>query len=170
MKTHALIIASLSLALCGVGSAFTLGFESVALGTTVPGTLIINVSGYGDVQFDAVGAATFVIGNDYENDSPTQTTSPSLNFDSGEQVKVTFLGNDPTNVTFSFVGANAGEFFVTTAGANAKEFFIQLNGTAFEPQNNGAGLYQIGFQQVPEPSAALLGVIGASMMVLRRRR
>ncbi len=170
MKTKLPLIAALYCGLCSVGSAFTLDFNSVPSGTNVPPTLIISVPGYGNVQFDPVGTAALVVDNSYENDGPGQTTSPSLNFDSTEQVKITFLGAQPINVEFDWVGLNAGEFFTASAGSTASEFIVTLNGTAFEQQNNGAGLYQIGFQQVPEPSAALLGVIGASMLVLRRRR
>ncbi len=170
MKTKLPLIAALTCGLSSVGSAFTLDFLGDE-GTMLPtDPLVVFVTGYGNVQFDAVGPATLIVDNRYENDGPGQTSSPSLNFDSGEQVKVTFLGAQPINVEFDWVGVNAGEFFTAAKGANDSEFFVTLNGAAFEPTNSGAGLYQIGFDQVPEPSAALLGALGTALLVLRRRR
>jgi len=37
-------------------------------------------------------------------------------------------------------------------------------------QGVNAGLQSVIFDQVPEPSSALLGVLGTSLLVLRRRR
>ncbi len=170
MKTKLPLIAALTCGLSSIGSAFTLDFIGDE-GTMLPtDPLVVFVSGYGNVQFDAVGPSTLIVDNRFENDGPGQTTSPSLNFDSGDQVKVTFLAAQPINVEFDWVGTNAGEFFTAAPGATSKEFLVTLNGAAFEPVNNGAGLYQIGFEQVPEPSAALLGALGTALLVLRRRR
>ena len=171
MKTKLPLIAALCCGLSSVGSAFTLDFKSVPTGTTLPPSLLVFVTGYGNVQFDPIGNAALIVDNRFENDdAPVDSTSPSLNFDSTEQVKVTFLAAQPLDVNFSWVGVNAGEFFTATQGATLNEFIVTLNGAALQPANNGAGLYQIGFNQVPEPSAALLGALGSALLVLRRRR
>ncbi len=176
MKTKLTLFAALYCGLSAVGSAFTLDFRNystgvpIPTGTTVQPALVINVPGYGNVQFDAVGTSVLVVNGDYENDSPGNTTSPSLNFDIGEAVKVTFLGAQPVDVVWATVGLNTGEYFITQEGSTAKEFIVTLGGSNPNAANRGAGLYEVGFQQVPEPSAALLGVLGASMLVLRRKR
>ena len=170
MKTKLPLIAATYCGLCAVGSAFTLDFLSVPTGTPIPPSLTINVPGYGDVRFDTIGNSILIVDDRYENDSPGQTSSPSLNFDSGESVKVTFLGLEPIDVEFDWVGVNAGEFFIAAPGLSPNEFVITLNGSTTPAANNGAGLYEIGFNQVPEPSASLLGVLGATMLLIRRKR
>lgn len=170
MKMKLTLIAALFCGLSSAASAFTLDFIGDE-GTTLPAdTLVITILGYGDVRFEARDASVLSVGNDFENDGPGQTTSPSLNFDTGESATITFLGLQPINVQFDTVGLNTGEFFVTSPGSTANEFIIALNGIAFQPGTSGAGLFQVGFDQVPEPSSALLGLIGSSLLVLRRRR
>jgi hypothetical protein len=170
MKTTLPLIAATYCGLCAVGSAFTLDFLAVPTGTMVPPALTINVAGYGDVRFESIGSSTVIVDNRFEKGGSVLTSSPSLNFDSGESVTITFLGLEPTNVEFDWVGVNAGEFFTVAQGLSASEFIVNLNGAALNPANNGAGLYRIGFSQVPEPSASLLGCLGATLLVLRRKR
>lgn len=170
MKTQLSLIAALTCGLSATSSAFTLDFLSVPTGTTLPPTLTINVPGYGNVSFNPVSGSSLVVDDRHELDNPGITSSPSLNFDTGEGVILTFLGAQPTGIDFVFVGANVGEFFTPVQGASVNEFIITLNGAASEPNKSGAGIYQIGFNQVPEPSASLLGVLGASLLVIRRRR
>lgn len=157
-----MLIASVSFALCGIGSAFNLDFSSVTTGTTVPGTLTINVPGYGDVAINTNGASSVVVDSNY--------APKSLEFDTGESITITFLGATPTGVSISTSGMSAGEAMNLTYGANANEYLVQLSGAAIIPGEEGAGLSGINFGAVPEPSAALLGALGAAMLVIRRRR
>lgn len=165
MKTKLPLIAALYCGLCTAGSAFTLdfvGYEGILL---PPNPLVIPIAGYGNVAFEAVAPSALVVDNSFENDDPARSTSPSLSFDMGDKAKITFLGPTPLNVDFDYVGNNVGEYFETAQGANSKEFFVTLKGNG-----NGAGLYQVSFNAVPEPSASLLGAIGCCLLVLRRRR
>lgn len=170
MKTKTMLIAAVSCGLTAVSSAFTLDFTSVPVGTTIPPNLTINVPGYGDVRFSPVGTSELVVDNQYAS-APPATTSPSLNFDAGDGVEITFLGLEPTDIDFAWVGASLGETFIP-AIVSSSEFVVTLTnlGTPPSGSNSGAGLYQINFNQVPEPSSALLGVLGASMLIIRRKR
>lgn len=170
MKTKIPLIAAISCGLCSFGSAFTLDFVGDEGSTLPPNPLVVAVPGYGNVRFEAVGTSNLVVDNRFENDNPGQSTSPSLNFDSGDTVKITFLAAEPVDIDFDWVGVSVGEFFLASPGATSSEFFVTLNGSALQAANNGGGLYQIGFEQVPEPSAALLGAMGTALLVLRRRR
>ncbi|WP_411827091.1 PEP-CTERM sorting domain-containing protein [Luteolibacter sp. AS25] len=172
MKTKLTLIAALYCGLTAAASAFTLDFIGQEGKTLPTDVLVINIAGYGDVQFEAIGDAEVSVGSEYENDGPGTTTSPSLNFDPGESVKVTFLGLTPINVDFDVVGENPGESLsASEIGAYPTNVFVvALSGNASDPANSGAGLYQISFDQVPEPSTAFLGLIGGVMLVLRRRR
>lgn len=163
------LVAAMYCGLSSVGSAFTLDFVSVPTGTITPPALTVSVPGYGDVRFEPVGTASLVVDNRYATPPPGIQTSPSLNFDMGEAVTVTFLGPsgpvDPASVRVGTVDVNIGEAFITTSTVSPNVYTVQLLGSG-----NGAGLYNIKFEQVPEPSAALLGVIGASFLVIRRKR
>jgi hypothetical protein len=167
MKTKLPLFAATYLSLCAVGSAFTLDFVSVPTGTGTPPTLTVSVPGYGTVQFDAIGPAILVVDDRYATPLGVQT-SPSLNFDGGESVKITFIGNDVINSTIRMgtVDVNIDENFQTVLGGAPNEYVLTLVSST----GNGAGLYNIKFDAIPEPSASLLGLIGASILVLRRRR
>jgi len=158
MKTKLPLIAALYCGLSAVGSAFTLDFSGLTIGDSLPKT--INVPFYGDVTFTAVSG------------SPTiQLFDPgavkAISFNGGETVSITFLGNIPLNVTNQYVGVGAGENFVFSATADPKQYLLSLNPVG---QGVNAGLQSVIFDQVPEPSSALLGVLGTSLLVLRRRR
>lgn len=170
MKTKLPLVAALCIGFSSIGSAFTLDFLGDE-GTILPAQpLVIDIPFYGQVRFEAIGSSQLIVDNAFENDGPGQTTSPSLSFDKGESAKITFLAAQPIDVTFAFVGVSTGEFFTTSRGTNANEFIVALEGTAFNPEEAGAGLFQIGFNQVPEPSTSLLGLIGGVLLVFRRRR
>lgn len=164
MKTKLPLIVATYCSLCAVGSAFTLDFLSIAPGTTLPPDLIVNVPGYGNVQLSAGAGSALVVGNTFGGQA--------LNFNAGESVTVTFLGAalEPNDIAVSSVGVNLGEFFTAAPGINQNEFVITLAGQASSPPNSGAGVSAIAFEQVPEPSAALLGALGTALLVIRRKR
>ncbi len=158
MKTKLPLIAALYCGLSAVGSAFTLDFSGLAVGVGLPQT--INVSGYGDVRFEnnigALEIGTFAPG-----------ATKAISFDQGESIVVTFLGLTPVNVQMQYIGVDAGENFTFSNTADPKVFITTMTSASPSAQ---AGLQSVVFDQVPEPSAALLGVFGTSLLVLRRRR
>jgi hypothetical protein len=153
---------------CGsmaVSNAFTLDFIGYE-GTTLPDSpLVINVPGYGDVSFAAAPGTIAQVDSAFQNDDGS--AAPSLSMDQGEAIVVTFLGNQPLNVNFDFVGVGSGEYFIVQEDAlNNQSFLVSLNGV----KADGAGIYGISWSQVPEPSSAMLGALGTALLVIRRRR
>ena len=141
-----------------VASAFSFNFLGVANGTPVPPTLTVNVPGYGDVSFTAIGASVLTVDSSFG--------SNTLVFDSGDTVRVTFLNQSFDDITLNTTDVGITEFFqASNITPNSIDF--TLNGPI---GGNGAGIEQINFNAVPEPSSSLLGVLGASLLVLRRRR
>jgi hypothetical protein len=72
------------------------------------------------------------------------------------------------NVDFDFVGVSAGENFVVQKDLfTPQAFLVTLQGSG-----NGAGLYAVSWtaECVPEPASAMLGLLGAMILVIRRRR
>ena len=170
MKTTIPLIAAICCGLSSIGSAFTLDFTRNVFQNTADGPIFVDVPDYGLVRFDSDD--TLVVDSRFENDSDGDTTSPSLNFATGDSVQITFLAADPINVTFAFVGRNVGENFDLGLVTSPNVFSLALNDPAANPLESGAGLFEIGFatQSVPEPSTSLLGLIGGTLLVLRRRR
>jgi len=164
MKLKA-IIAVAALALPSSLHAFTLDFAS-SVGSSIPSTLIVNVPGYGDVSFTAgfnamLGAqSTLNVGTAFSGAS-------ALQFDNGDTVYVNFLGTLPSGVGFEQIAITTGtaeNFVVLQTGTN--EYVVSLQGSS-----NGAGLTGVSFaSQVPEPSTSLLGVVGLTGLLIRRRR
>ncbi len=164
MKTKTPLVAAILCGLTAVSSAFTLDFVGYEGQSLPPNPLTISVPGYGDVQFEALGGSTLVVNSAHQNDN--LSGAPSLNFDMGEAVRVTFLGLEPIDVDFDYVGVNAGEYFLAQEDIfTPQSFILTLNGSG-----NGAGLYAVSWNQVPEPSTALLGVLAGGAFLLRRRR
>jgi MYXO-CTERM domain-containing protein len=166
MKMKAPLVAALMLGLPAMSNAFTLdavGYEGSELSLD---PVTVFVPGYGDLVFEAASGSTLVVNSDYENDNGFG--APALSFDSNESVKITFKGADPMNVDFDFVGLSADETFLVEKDATTPQtYFLTLKGCG-----DGAGLYSISWcaQSVPEPSSAMLGLIGAGYFALRRRR
>lgn len=159
MKTKLPLIAALYCGLSTVGSAFTLDFSTTSINDGLP--LTIAVLGYGNVTFSPnSGVPTPTI----QAFDPGATKA--LSFNGGDSVKITFDGNVPLNVMNQYIGAGAGENFLFSQ-TTSKEYLLALN-----PSTTGvnAGLQSVIFDQVPEPSSALLGVLGSSLLILRRRR
>lgn len=161
MKTKVSVTIGVLLGLTAFSNAFTLDFTG-NVGAVLPGPLIIPVPGYGSVQFDAQ-AGTLTVDN-----SQTEAGVPvsSLVFDRGDTLRVTFLGLAPTDLSSSAVGLSAGENFIFLDSSDPKVYFWQLDGVA----GGSAGLKTLTWNQVPEPSSAILGFLGGAMLVLRRRR
>lgn len=167
MKTKIALAMALFCGPTAVSNAFTLDFVGYEGTTLPPNPLVIFVPGYGDVRFDAANGSTLVVDSAYQNDNGS--AAPSLSFTERDALKVTFLGAQPLKVDFDFVGVSAGETFTVQPSLfEAQSYLINLQGSG-----DGAGLYAISWQQqqtVPEPSSALLGLIGSAALVLRRRR
>ena len=107
-----------------------------------------------------------VVNEAYENDNGFG--APSLSFDENEAAVVTFVGLEALHVDFDFVGVSANEDFdVQPHPENANAYIVSLTGG-----EDGAGIYQVSWEAdcVPEPSTSLLGALGATLLVLRRRR
>ncbi len=167
MKYKIPFLAAFAAFVPALAGAFTLDFASYN-GTlvNVGAPLVVNVPGYGNVIFEALPVASLPVSNLYVNDNGFG--GPSLNFDPRESVKVTFEGLQPLNVDFDFVGVSVGEQFAVAPDAvNSKAFILTYTDTAV---SNGAGLYAVSWNQVPEPASAMLGVIGTAVFALRRRR
>ncbi|MFK7910733.1 MAG: PEP-CTERM sorting domain-containing protein [Akkermansiaceae bacterium] len=171
MKIKALLIAATSLAATAVSQAFTIDFNALALpsGTSITSTTpqAINVTGYGLVLFEVPSPDEVQVGQIHANDSGT--IKNSLEMDPGERIRVTFLGPKALNVDFDVTGVNPGfdQVNVTNIGDNPQKFQIDMIGN---PGSNGAGLAAVSWTAVPEPSSALLGGLGAGLLILRRRR
>ena len=171
MKTTTSLIAAISLAATAATQAFTIDFNAlvVPLGTTVDSAtpLTINVAGYGDVLFEVGGSDVVQVGNTHANDSGTVVNS--LEMDAGDRILVTFLGPDALNVNFDIAGVNPGQEVVQVTQHAIRTYEFQVN-TIGNPGSDGAGLAAVSWNSVPEPSSALLGGLGAGLLILRRRR
>jgi len=164
MKTKTTLVAALFCGLSAISSAFTLNFVG-SEGTIIPPDVLeIAVPGYGSVLFEAVAGSTLIVDNAHLNN--LGSGAPSLSFQTGEAVKVTFIGLTPTDVNFDYVGVSTGEFFTSMAdGVTPQAFIVTLNGSG-----DGAGLYAVSWSQIPEPSSAILGVLAGAVCIFRRRR
>ena len=105
-----------------------------------------------------------MVNSAYQNDNGFG--GPSLSFDQNEAIKITFNGLQPLNVDFDFVGLSGGESFVVQKDLfTPQAFLVTLQGSG-----DGAGLYSVSWNTVPEPTSALLGLIGTVAFAFRRRR
>lgn len=164
MKTKTAIACALLGLVPVVGHAFTLDAVGYEGGVLSQNPFSIFVPGYGELVFEAGPNSSLVVNSAYENDNGFG--GPSLSFDENESVKVTFNGPEPLNVDFDFVGQSVGESFVIEKDLfTPQAFLVTLRG-----QGDGAGLYAMSWNAVPEPTSAGLGLLGSLMLVLRRRR
>lgn len=164
MKMKTPLIAALLLGMNAISSAFTLdavGYEGEEL-TSNPVSVL--VPGYGELVFQAAVGSTLVVNSAYRNDNGFG--GPSLSFDQNEAVKITFTGAEPLNVDFDFVGVSAGESFIVQKDLfTPQAYLVTLQGGG-----NGAGLYAVSWNTVPEPTSALLGLVSGAFFAFRRRR
>ncbi|MGJ8697878.1 MAG: PEP-CTERM sorting domain-containing protein [Verrucomicrobiaceae bacterium] len=194
MKTSALLA---GLAVCGstTAHAFTVDFSShlgssttYILGDLDPGPpslvpIVVNVPGYGDVEFQilrSVDSGPQLSGESYRSTVTTEFTNeapepiPALGFSDQTRVEVTFKGDLPINIDFDYVGVGLGEDFALSNGTppDGNHIVIDFSSIAGPTPSGGpnqAGLRSISFEAVPEPSSALLGGI-ALLGLLRRKR
>ena len=163
MKIKIPFVAAILAAIPALSSAFTIDFN--AAGTFFPGVpQVINVPGYGNVTFTAGNTSLLPVGSLYLNDNGFG--APSVMFENGEALQVTFNAAQPLDVDFDFVGVSAGEDFTLINHPFTQQSYI----LSFAGQGDGAGLYQISWRAVPEPSSAFLGLVGVAGFALRRRR
>lgn len=166
MKMKLPLLAALVAGLPMASSAFTLdavGYEGAELSLS---PLSIFVPGYGFVIFEAVPGSALVVDSAYENDNGFG--GPSLSFDQNDAVQITFGGLEPLDADFDFVGLSTGEIFdVQKDLFTPQTFLVTLQGGG-----DGAGLYAVSWETecIPEPSSAMLGLIGTAVFAFRRRR
>lgn len=166
MKTKTTLVAALLCGLSASSGAFTLDFTGFE-GTELPPSILqIAVPGYGDVRFEAIGGSTLIVDSSHMNDDGS--AAPSLSFNRGESVKVTFLGNQPLDTNFDYVGISVGEYFVSGVDpVNSQAYVLTMNASGV---SDGAGLYAVSWNAVPEPSTAILGAVAGLGFILLRRR
>lgn len=166
MKMKTPLIAALLLGMPAISGAFTLdavGYGGSELSLT---PYSVFVPGYGELVFEAAAGSSLIVNSAYQNDNGFG--GPSLSFDDGESVKITFKGLEPLNVDFDFVGVSAGENFVVEKDLVTPQAYL----LSFKGGGDGAGLYAISWntEAVPEPTSALLGLMGGAFFAFRRRR
>lgn len=164
MKTKIPLVAVLLGMTISAGSAFTLDAVGYEGGVLEQNPFSVFIPGYGELVFEASLGASLVVNSAYQNDNGFG--GPSLNFDANESVRITFNGAEPLNVDFDFVGQSVGESFVIEKDLFTPQAFIVTH----RGQGDGAGLYAMSWNAVPEPASATLGLIGSMLLVLRRRR
>ncbi len=166
MKMKIPLIAALVAGMPVISSGFTLDAVGYAGSELSLNPVSVFVPGYGELIFEAAVGSVLVVNSAYQNDNGFG--GPSLNFDQNEAIRITFNGLEPLNVDFDFVGVSAGESFVVQKDLfTPQAFLVTLQGGG-----NGAGLYAVSWntQAVPEPTSALLGLIGTAVFAFRRRR
>ncbi len=166
MKMKIPLLAVLTACLPAISSGFTLDAVGYGGSELSLNPVSVFVPGYGELVFEAAVGSALVVNSAYQNDNGFG--GPSLNFDQNEAIRITFNGLEPLNVDFDFVGVSAGESFVVQKDLfTPQAFLVTLQGGG-----DGAGLYAISWntQAVPEPTSALLGLIGTAVFVFRRRR
>jgi hypothetical protein len=164
MKIKSTLVAAVFAALFTSSQAFTLDAAGYEGGTLNTEPFSINIPGYGELIFEALPGSSLVVSSAYENDNGFG--GPSLNFDQDESIRITFNALEPINVDFDIVGQSAGESFVIEKDLfTPQAFLVTLKG-----QGDGAGLYAVSWDAVPEPTSSMLAMIGGALFVLRRRR
>jgi len=150
MKVKAPLIAAMLLGVTAISNAFTLdftGFEGQSIGN-----ITIPVTGYGDV---VVIKAAFP--------ASTVNGSGDVPFNAGDKFIFVFTGATPTANSVIFNTLTSGSVTVTGEGTNVREVtfatFGTINGASFDAAT-----------VVPEPATTFLGVLGSTLLVVRRRR
>jgi autotransporter-associated beta strand protein len=126
----------------------------------------------GTLDLTSTGGLTFAIGLSEINNKITGTTSGNVNLDGSFTFDLTAAGTGPADFWNIVDLANLSGSSGFTDNFNVVDFTD--NGGGIWSKDNGGTIYQ--FSQgtglltvIPEPSAALLGALGA-LLLLRRRR
>lgn len=163
MKFKFLTLAALSAGVVS-SSAFSLDFTGLDLdgSVTLSGddNLIINVPGFGNVGFGVLEKGVSAVVDD-------NLGVPAIEFDDTKTITINFFAGSPVeNVMVSFVGVQQG---IEPTYVPVDNF----GGTVAFGQGASGGIQSITFDRIgpkiPEPSTAVLGLLGA-LALLRRRR
>ena len=144
--------------LVGSVSAFSLDFSSFAAGTELNPDLVVNVPGYGDVRFTERAGADLEV-------SVAFAPFKGIAFANGDQILVTFEGDQAVEIDFAFAGVGSGEN-VSVSNLNTPDDGTRLISFSGE----GASLIAVNFDTVPEPSSTLLVALSTLGLIGRRRR
>lgn len=121
----------------------------------------VHVAGYGELVFEAAVDSALVVGSGYPNDPCMELAE--LSFDPDEAVGIVFKGADRMDTDFKGAGLAVRE----TSRSGIKTPTSPANPVDFNG-DMGEGLKTVG--PVPEPTAALIGLIGGALLILRRLR
>ena len=157
----AILIASV--AVTTAAQAFTIDFNALQVdhGTTVTAStpMMVNVAGYGEVKFEVTHSDALIVETHQSNRERLPLQS-SQELDSTETVVVTFLEAPALNVDFDIIETDSAE-------SREASYFA---GTGDSRSTPDSGIARITWNTVPEPSSSLLVLVGASLLILRRRR
>lgn len=158
------IIFTLFAALVVQAQAFTLDFTAYNGQNLSAGSpLIVPVPGYGNVSFSATGINVLNV------NTTNPPGDPAIDLSTGDVLIVTFLGVYPpydiNDVSFGWAGLSGLE----SAGLVITPIDGVTTSITFNAAG-GAGLREVTFDAIPEPSTSLLGAVSVLAIALRRRR
>jgi hypothetical protein len=166
MKKYILVALT---ALCVQANAFfTLDFNAYnPTNITAATPLTIMVPGYGNVTFAATGVDVFQVNTVFG-------PGASLQLPMNRTIVISFDGPyAPTNlledISFGFNGLGAAETFDVVA-IDSRTVTLTIINSPVSGTRNGAGLANVTFAAIPEPSTTALGALGVLALALRRRR
>lgn len=167
MKTQILALSAVGMTLA-TASAFSLDFDGLS-GTQLDSgsPLTFNIPGYGTVLIEVASTEILDVNSDFS--IPGDGITEALEFDDGEAIQITFNNAAPSNVAFAYVGVDVGTEDFDSNVVNAP-FVYSLEFDSTAQPTNTAGLKSITWTAVPEPSSAMLAVLGGLGLATRRRR
>ncbi len=129
----------------------------------------MNVPGYGEVIFnagqkaDGSGLSQLVVGDDY---GVGGTPVRSIQMDDQETLYITFNGGVVSNVDLSYVGVSINETMEASMNATNNVLVVHYSSA------DGAGVAGVNFdaEAIPEPSSAILSLLAAGSLLIRRKR
>ncbi|MEO5913171.1 MAG: NF038129 family PEP-CTERM protein [Luteolibacter sp.] len=150
------------------GNTATVSNFNFGGGSATPGTENTFGGASGSVGSTVVLSDASNFSNEFFQEfTPGSTLSFTINLDS-------IIGN-PTPDAFSFSILDGTLSNITTTGLGDSLLMVNINGTSYGTQTmqtgSGTGAFSgVSLTAVPEPSAALLGVMGCGLAFVRRRR